>query len=76
MTANKIRLLIDLRHTDVPSPLDKPGIDVVDFPFSTFPDEAGDDCLRCNRLICEHVWQLVDPDETEQQGVIDCEVAA
>lgn len=72
-----VRLLIDLRNTTIPGGLDnRASIDIIDFPYSTHPDETGDDCPRCNRLIREHLWQLIDPDEAEQQGVIDCQVVS
>jgi hypothetical protein len=29
-------------------------------------------CGRCNREQQQHVWQLVDPDEAEQNGVLEC----
>jgi len=38
---------------------------------------TGDDprCGRCGKEPEDHVWQVVDPDEPEQAGVIDCATA-
>jgi hypothetical protein len=33
-------------------------------------------CGRCNRAYFNHLWILVDSDEAEQGGVIDCAGAA
>ncbi len=41
-----------------------------EFAFSSTPGYCG----RCNRDLSEHRWQIVDPDEPEQGGVLDCAV--
>lgn len=37
-----------------------------------FHAEPGACCPRCGNDLCQHVWQVVDPDMVEQGGVIDC----
>lgn len=36
------------------------------------PVNANTDCGRCNRTFFDHLWILVDSDDPEQGGVIDC----
>lgn len=33
---------------------------------------TGPRCGRCNNLLHVHLWQMVDPDTVDQDGVIDC----
>jgi len=44
------------------------------FGYRSADHYTGPRCGRCNRLEHDHLWQLVDPDVAEQEGVIDCEV--
>lgn len=68
-----MKLLIDLATAMVPSPFAR--LPIYDTPFSQWPTDhhnPSDVCGRCNRLLAEHHWQLVDEKVTEQGGVINC----
>ena len=69
-----MKLYINLSN-GIPAPLARAYAGAtVETAFRLKPD--GDRCGRCNNDLREHWWQLVDPDQADQNGVFDCEVTA
>lgn len=66
-----MKLLHDPANGPLPSGLAQWHVTEVD--FRTRPGGIlGERCPRCGFDLNVHVWQLVDPNEPEQGGVLDC----
>jgi hypothetical protein len=66
---NTIHVLHDPKRGELPGALAKvyrENIVMTDFDGDTSR------CERCGRDRAGHVWMLIDPDESDQGGVLDC----
>lgn len=55
--------------------INRHGLTETAFSSQSADEATGPRCGRCNVLLHHHLWQFVDPDQAEQGGVMDCEVA-